>query len=73
MDIVISLVGIIVLFIPMCIMALIIFLDDKGNPFFSQTRITENGKPFKMYKLRSMCMDAEKNLLKSRKRINAMV
>lgn len=68
MDIVISLVGIIVLFIPMCIMALIIFLDDKGNPFFSQTRITENGKPFKMYKLRSMCMDAEKKFAEVQKK-----
>jgi lipopolysaccharide/colanic/teichoic acid biosynthesis glycosyltransferase len=59
MDIVASGIGLIVLAIPMGITALAIYLDDKGNPFFSQVRLTENGKPFKMYKFRSMCVDAE--------------
>lgn len=43
----------------MAVVALVIYIDDKGNPFFSQVRLTENGKPFRMYKFRSMCMDAE--------------
>lgn len=58
-DIVCSALGLLILLIPMAIVALIIYLDDKGNPFFSQVRLTENGKPFRMYKFRSMCVDAE--------------
>ncbi len=53
-------IGLAVLAIPMGAFALAIYIDDKGNPFFSQVRLTKNGKPFHMYKLRSMCMDAEK-------------
>ena len=48
-----------VIAIPLGVVAAIIYLDDKGNPVFSQVRLTKNGKPFKMYKLRSMCTDAE--------------
>ena len=48
-----------VLALPIGVVALIIYLDDRGNPFFSQVRLTKDGKPFKMYKLRSMCIDAE--------------
>lgn len=58
-DIIVSFCALTVLAIPIGIVALIIYIDDKGNPFFSQVRLTESGKPFKMYKLRSMCMDAE--------------
>lgn len=58
-DIVCSALGLLILLIPMAIVALIIYLDDKGNPFFSQVRLTENGKAFRMYKFRSMCVDAE--------------
>jgi len=58
-DIVASAGALTVLALPIGIVALIIYLDDKGNPFFSQVRLTKDGKPFKMYKLRSMCMDAE--------------
>lgn len=58
-DIVCSVLGLLILLLPMAIVALIIYIDDKGSPFFSQVRLTENGKPFKMYKFRSMCVDAE--------------
>lgn len=58
-DIIFSALGLLVLLIPMAVVALIIYFDDKGSPFFSQVRLTENGKPFKMYKFRSMCIDAE--------------
>ncbi len=57
-DIVASAGALTVLALPIGVVALIIYLDDKGNPFFSQVRLTKDGKPFKMYKLRSMCMDA---------------
>ncbi|ROY39488.1 sugar transferase [Enterococcus casseliflavus] len=36
--------------------------DPEGPVFFSQIRIGKNGKPFKMYKFRSMCVDAEGKL-----------
>ena len=36
-----------------------IYISSPGPVFFSQTRIGQNGKPFKMYKFRSMYMDAE--------------
>lgn len=58
-DFICAALGLLILFVPMAIVALIIYLDDKGSPFFSQIRLTENGKPFRMYKFRSMCVDAE--------------
>lgn len=59
-DIVASACALTILAIPLGVIALVIYVDDKGNPFFSQVRLTKEGKPFRMYKLRSMCMDAEK-------------
>jgi lipopolysaccharide/colanic/teichoic acid biosynthesis glycosyltransferase len=38
---------------------LIITLEDGGPVFFKQIRIGENGKPFSMWKFRSMSVDAE--------------
>ena len=58
-DILISFLALLILCIPLMIICLLIYLEDKGNPIFSQIRLTKNGKPFRMYKLRSMCMDAE--------------
>lgn len=58
-DIVSSFMALLIAIIPIGIFALIIFFGDFGNPFFSQVRLTKNGKPFKFYKLRSMCIDAE--------------
>lgn len=37
-------------------------IGDKGPIFYTQTRIGENGKLFKMYKYRSMVVGAEKKL-----------
>ena len=58
-DICAASIGLAILAIPMGAFALAIYIDDRGNPFFSQVRLTKDGKPFHMYKLRSMCMDAE--------------
>lgn len=45
------------------LLAIIIKIDDsKGSPIFAQERIGKNGKPFKMYKFRTMCIDAEDRL-----------
>lgn len=36
--------------------------EPKGSVVFYQTRIGKNGKPFRIYKFRSMCIDAEERL-----------
>lgn len=61
-DIVLSLCGLVILSPLFLITAVAIRLDSKGPAFYSQKRIGENGKPFKMYKFRSMCVDAEQQL-----------
>ena len=61
-DIVLSLCGLVVLSPLFLITAVAIRLDSKGPAFYSQKRIGKNGKPFKMYKFRSMCVDAEQQL-----------
>lgn len=66
-DIAISFLAIVILLIPMLIVAVIIFVDDGGNPIFSQVRMTENGRTFKMYKFRSMCTDAEEKFAEVQK------
>lgn len=62
-DIIFSLCGIVVLSPVLLVISLIIVIDDpQGGPIFSQIRCGKNGKPFKMYKFRTMCVDAEKKL-----------
>ena len=58
-DILLSIVGIIVFAIPMLIVAILIKLDSKGPVIFKQERVGLNGRHFKMYKFRSMVVDAE--------------
>ncbi|MDR1052738.1 MAG: sugar transferase [Planctomycetaceae bacterium] len=38
---------------------LLVFLTSRGSIFYSQVRCGKDGKPFKMYKIRSMIVDAE--------------
>ncbi|MBI5889609.1 MAG: sugar transferase [Nitrosomonadales bacterium] len=38
--------------------AIAIRLESRGNPLFIQTRVGENGKPFRIFKLRGMYADA---------------
>lgn len=62
-DIVVSFVGLVVLFVPMLIVSLIIYIDSPGAaPIYVQRRVGKNGKTFKFYKFRSMIPDAEKML-----------
>lgn len=58
-DFLASLIGIIVLAIPMLIIALLIKLDSKGPVIYKQERTGKNGKTFNLYKFRSMRTDAE--------------
>ena len=46
--------------IPLLIVALIIKIDSPGEALFKQERLGLNGKTFKIYKFRSMCVGAEK-------------
>lgn len=61
-DIISSGVALIVLSPVMLIIGLLVFLQDFHNPVFTQTRLTKDKKEFKMYKFRSMCVDAEDKL-----------
>jgi lipopolysaccharide/colanic/teichoic acid biosynthesis glycosyltransferase len=61
-DIVLSallLVGLLPLFL---LIALAVKLEDGGPVFFAQTRVGRFGRPFRMFKVRSMCVDAEVRL-----------
>lgn len=60
LDIGISLSALIFLGPVMLIAALMIFFDSKGSVLFKQIRIGNKGKPFGMWKFRSMHNDSEK-------------
>lgn len=62
LDIVLSLLGIIVLAIPMLIFALIIYFEDKGNVIFKQKRVGKNCSYFNIYKFRSMKLSTPQNV-----------
>ena len=48
--------------IPICLIsAIFIMLETKGSPLYIQERVGLNGDKFKIYKLRSMYSDAEKD------------
>ena len=59
MDIVGSIVGIILSSPIMLIAAIAIKLDSPGPVIFKQVRVGQNGRHFKIYKFRSMYIDAE--------------
>ena len=58
-DLTLSLIGLIVFLIPMLIVAVVIRIDSPGSPVYKQERLGLRGKPFNMYKFRSMVSDAE--------------
>lgn len=60
-DIVVSLLGLIVMALPMFVIAIAIKLNSKGPVFYSQERLGLNGKKFMLTKFRTMRADAEKN------------
>lgn len=59
MDIVGGSVGVLITLFVTPFVALAIKLESRGPVFFSQVRIGKNGRRFKMYKFRSMYIDAE--------------
>lgn len=62
-DVILSLAALVVLSPLMLVTAIAIVADDPSDgPIFSQERIGRDGKPFKLYKFRSMCPNAEARL-----------
>lgn len=59
MDIILSAAGLVCLFIPMVVIGILIKLDSEGAVIYSQERLGKDGKPFIIYKFRSMVLDAE--------------
>ena len=59
-DIVASAAALIILSPIMLIAAILVYVDDPGRVFYGHVRIGKNGKPFKMWKFRSMYMNADK-------------
>ena len=59
-DILASAVAIILLSPVLMIISAMVYLGDPGPVIYGQIRIGKNGKPFKMWKLRSMYMNADK-------------
>lgn len=62
-DIVFSGIGLILLSPLFLILYFLIRFESKGGGFYAQERIGLNGKPFKLYKFRSMRVDSDKSSL----------
>lgn len=60
-DILVALFGIVVSSPIMLISAIAVKLYDRGPVFYRQERLTLNGKAFRIFKFRSMCIDSEKH------------
>lgn len=72
LDIVFSLMGIIVLALPMLIIALIVKIDSRGPVLFKQRRIGIHKKEFTLLKFRSMPVTAPKNVATHQLDVNAI-
>lgn len=59
-DFLASLAALILLSPLMLILVILVYLDDPGKVFYGHLRIGKNGKPFKVWKFRSMYMNADK-------------
>ena len=59
MDVILSFVSGLTLALPMVIIAILIKLDSPGPAIFRQERLGKDGKPFTIYKFRTMYLDAE--------------
>jgi lipopolysaccharide/colanic/teichoic acid biosynthesis glycosyltransferase len=59
-DIICSLAGLLILSPLLIFLALLILFSSKGGVFYFQTRVGKNNKDFKLFKFRTMYMDADK-------------
>src|SRR5262245_45770415 len=61
-DIAVSLAFLILLSPLFLLIGVMVWVEDGGPIIFAQTRVGQYGREFQMYKIRSMCLDAEKRL-----------
>lgn len=59
-DFIVALILFVVLFVPMCVIAVLIKKDSKGPVFYRQERVTTYGKHFRIHKFRTMVNNADK-------------
>lgn len=60
-DIILSFILLIILFPVFLVISIFIKIDSKGPVLFKQTRVTQYGRRFEIYKFRTMVKDADKN------------
>lgn len=60
-DFLISALSLVVLILPMLLIALLIRLDSPGPAIFRQERLGKGGRPFTMFKFRTMILEAEED------------
>ncbi|MBU3110757.1 sugar transferase [Clostridium lacusfryxellense] len=60
-DIILCIIATIIAMPVMIITCVFVVLESNGNPIYSQERLGKYGRPFTLYKIRSMGFDAEKN------------
>lgn len=60
-DIFFSLIGLVILFIPFLIIAILISVDSKGGIFYKQARVGKDGVDFNLLKFRSMASGSDKS------------
>ncbi len=58
LDLLVATLGVVLLFLPYVLIAVAIKLDDRGPIFFRQERIGRQGRPFRVWKLRTMVVNA---------------
>lgn len=63
-DFIAAICGVIILSPVMLVIAILIKAEDHGPVFYKQVRVGKNGKKFKMYKFRSMFVNADQMLAK---------
>src|SRR6267378_2875616 len=61
-DVFVSALALILLSPLFLIIAILVKIEDHGPVFFAQTRVGQFGREFRMFKVRSMCLDAEQKL-----------
>ena len=59
-DLIFSIMGLVILSPLFIVLYLLIRIESKGGGFYSQERIGKNGKPFKLFKFRSMRIGSDK-------------
>lgn len=58
-DVVFSLCVVVVGLIPGLLLSIAVVIDTKGSPIYSQVRVGKWGKPFRIYKFRTMVVDSD--------------